>query len=147
MQGVPGAAAVLELPHLGRDIINSYRFPAQARLKLKRDFYRVQTRGKKLYSEHFLIIVLPSASSASRLGITVTRKVDKRASARNRLKRRIREAFRGVRSKFTAAYDVVVIARRQACECENIEIEREILGTLQYRGFLNSLKSAKSPIS
>ena len=88
----------------------------------------------------FLILALPSDENTPRLGITVTRKVDKRAVARNRLKRRIRQVFRLLGDRFKAPVDLVVIARREACACSYAEVEKELVGTLHYHGFLNRSK-------
>jgi ribonuclease P protein component len=49
----------------------------------------------------------------SRLGITVSRKVG-RAVVRNRVKRRVREWFRGSRAKLREGIDLVVIGRSSA---------------------------------
>lgn len=85
------------------------------RLKLRRDFERVQSRGRKVHSERFLFLVLAreDGGDAARLGITVTRKVAG-AVGRNRIKRVLREVFRRNRSLFPAGCDVVVVAKDRA---------------------------------
>ena len=57
-----------------------------------------------------------------RLGITVSRKVG-RAVIRNRVKRRVREWFRGARSGMRPGIDLVVIGRRAAAGCTARELE------------------------
>lgn len=76
-------------------------FPAALRLKKRREFLGVQNQGKKVHLRSFLVFltarpIKPPATSAdppaTRLGITVTRKIGK-AVTRNRIKRLVREVF------------------------------------------------------
>ena len=66
-------------------------------------------------TEGFVVLVrpTPAGGSASRLGVTVSRKVGN-AVVRNRIKRRIREWFRRDRSAIGPGLDLVVIARAGA---------------------------------
>lgn len=116
-------------------------FPPAARLRSKGDFHRVQSLGKRLYARHFLLVTAEAEFDQSRLGITVTKKVEARAVFRNRLKRRLREIFRTTRSRFVRPLDIIVIARREAAGCDLAEIRREILGTLNREGLLKPAES------
>ena len=63
----------------------------------------------------------------TRIGITVTKKVDKRAARRNRLKRRVRECFRKTYRRFQGPpVDLVLIARDGATECEYEQVRKEL---------------------
>ncbi len=64
-------------------------------------------------------------ASGARLGLTVPRAVGK-AVVRNRIKRRLREAFRLNRSKIAPQWDIVLNPRRAALEAEFGQIEREM---------------------
>jgi ribonuclease P protein component len=88
------------------------KFPKAARLRRRRDFVAVQQRGRRLHSGDVIVLVLPSGGTGPRLGITVSSKVGN-AVARNRVKRWVREAWRGVRPDLPAL-DLVVIARPAA---------------------------------
>lgn len=113
-------------------------FQASARIKKSAEFARIQKSGTKLHSKHFLIILAKSDFPGSRLGITITRKVDLRATARNRLKRWIREVFRLNRGRIKGAFDILVIARQNASQCKYRDIKREILGAFYHRGYLQA---------
>lgn len=82
------------------------------RPRLRRaDFLRITRHGRRHSSEFFLVFRLDrSDGGAARLGITVTRKVGK-AVRRNRIKRIVREWFRGRRQELKSC-DLVVIAKR-----------------------------------
>jgi len=110
------------------------RLPARRRIKKRREFLQLQSSGIKAGSPHFTLISKASEAQAagrqdSRIGITVTKKVDKRAVGRNRLKRLVREEFRTRRAGFKKAMDLVVICKRgsSGLKAEEIRAELEVL--------------------
>ncbi len=95
---------------------------------------RVQTR-------HFLLRSIPSTSGQARLGLAVSRKVSKRAVARNRIKRIVRESFRLQRVALPAL-DVLVIARPSASEATNPILHADLEDAWQK---LKALKPKAAP--
>lgn len=78
----------------------------------RRDFLTSTREGARRSSEFFIAYVFDRRDGqASRLGITVTRKVGG-AVRRNRIKRLAREWFRGRRCEFGSC-DLVLIAKRE----------------------------------
>ena len=74
---------------------------------------------------------LPNGQQASRLGITVTRKVGG-AVVRNRIKRRLREIFRRWQELSPSeALDIVLHARPSAARASFGELEREATKLLE----------------
>lgn len=69
--------------------------------------------------------------AGQRLGITVGRKVGG-AVVRNRIKRHVREWFRGVRPELYPAIDLVVIGRSAAAELSGSEV-KGVLWRLAHR--------------
>lgn len=104
-----------QLPQRATTSKRRFTFPASARLKERKDFLRVREYGKRAYSRHFLVSFVPSnaavSSGSSRLGIAVTKKVERSAAKRNRVKRCVREFFRMCRPAFVQNVDIVVVAR------------------------------------
>jgi ribonuclease P protein component len=98
-------------------------FPRTARLIKPTDFKSVFERNAASNDAFFRIIARPSAQQASRLGLAVSRKVDRRAVGRNRIKRIVRESFRRRRALDAAAggpaLDIVVLARPAAAAADN----------------------------
>lgn len=90
-------------------------FGRERRLRSRRDILSVQQRGARVHTPHFVLIVAkgPDAAQASRLGVTVTRKIGD-AVRRNRVKRVVREAFRLDPTLLPHGVDLLVIAKAGA---------------------------------
>lgn len=80
-----------------------------------RDFEQVFAHGKRSSDRFFTVLVHPNGLPHVRLGMVVSRKVDKRATRRNRIRRLIRERVR-LDSPTLHGLDVVVLARRTTVE-------------------------------
>ena len=100
------------------------RFRRPDRLRVSRDYQRVAAVGDRFAPSEFVVLVAPAGpvpTGRVRLGITASRKVGN-AVVRNRVKRAVREWFRGFRGRIdagTGGLDVVVIARRAAAELDS----------------------------
>lgn len=94
------------------------RFSSKDRLRRSREFKQVTRRGRRAAASAYVVLTAPGIPGRGpRLGLTVSRKVGN-AVVRNRVKRRIREWFRASRATWPGAWDIVVIARREAAEIE-----------------------------
>jgi ribonuclease P protein component len=100
------------------------------RLRHPREFQRVFQHGKKLVAPTFVLYILPTSASHSRLGLAVSKRVGK-AVVRNRIKRRLRELFRQHKTLLQPAYDVVFVARREAAAASFEEFIRQFLRLLR----------------
>ena len=114
----------------------SYGFPRTYRIRQKNDFQRVQGGGRRIHSHHFVLLLTESKEASSRLGLVVSKRVDKRAAKRNLLKRRLREVFRLNRQRFPKPIDLVVIARSDAAKLAFREVAGEILRALRGKGII-----------
>ena len=95
-------------------------FPKKARLLTKADYSKVFNKSVKVSDAFFLILIHINSKENSKLGLIVSKKVDKRAVQRNRIKRLVRESFRN--HSFQTACDFVVMARGKISEKKNAEI-------------------------
>ncbi len=76
----------------------------------------------------FRVLARPNGEDDSRLGLAVSRKVDRRAVVRNRLKRIIRESFRHHYAAPDApvAADFVVLPQRAAVSISNRQLREKL---------------------
>lgn len=86
------------------------RFGRERRLRQRKEFIQVLSRGFRLNTAVVAIAVRPNGINQPRLGLAISRRVVRRAVGRHRLKRRIRESFRHNIARLRGL-DVVVLAR------------------------------------
>jgi ribonuclease P protein component len=76
-------------------------------------------------SDHFIVYLSRNKLGRPRLGITASRKVGS-AVVRNRIKRLVREYFRGSRDRLPPSGDVLVIARKADSRMKLADLAREL---------------------
>jgi ribonuclease P protein component len=88
----------------------------RSRLSRSSDFQRVYRQGSSTASRflvvHYFIQPVGATQRGPRLGLSVSKKLGG-AVVRNRVKRLLREAFRGCEERLPKDYDYVLIARPQ----------------------------------
>lgn len=97
-------------------------FPKQHRLLKRRQFTRILQSGLKVVDPYIVMLACRSDEPTTRLGLIVSRKVGN-AVVRNRVKRRLREAFRQLPDK-PQGLDLVVIARYPLTEASQQQVEQ-----------------------
>ena len=88
-------------------------FPPPARLRRKAEFDAVFADARSVANPYFRLLARPNGVGHARLGMIVSRRVDRRAVVRNRIKRAVRESFRKRRASL-AGWDFVILAKGQA---------------------------------
>jgi ribonuclease P protein component len=101
--------------------LGEYSFPKAARILKRSEFIRLSKSGTKIQNRHFIFLFSRSCREHSRIGITVSRKVGD-AVVRNRIKRLIRENFRRMRPMIVGAWDINIIAKRNAANLSGDEV-------------------------
>ncbi|MGB2926131.1 MAG: ribonuclease P protein component [Limnothrix sp.] len=104
------------------------------RLKHWRDFKTVYGKGKRIHGQ-FLVLVIYSdadqaAQKATQVGISVGRKVSKKAVVRNLIKRRLHHAFRELLPQIHSSLQIIIIVRSRAVQCEYEHFLRELKNLL-----------------
>lgn len=102
-------------------------------LKENHLFRRLYAKGKSAVCPTLAVYVRRNRLGKNRLGITVGTKVGK-AVQRNRVRRRIREAYRIHESRIFPGWDIVVVARVRAAHAPYAEIQQDLLRMLDKLG-------------
>lgn len=101
------------------------QFPKGKRLLTRLDFSRVFSKSKRIQDQYFTLLVhYTQPQHPPRLGLVVSKKVDKTAVKRNRIKRLIRESFR-VKQQLKSA-DYVVMAKPGVSKINNQHITESL---------------------
>ena len=90
------------------------------------DFKRVFNRPVVSADHLFKVLARTNEGSVARLGMAVSRQVDRRAVGRNRIKRVIRESFRLFFASGGPAADFVVLPRRESATICNRQLFRSL---------------------
>ena len=99
------------------------------RFHKRKDFLRIYSQGKRIFTPTLVAYFLPNKLDEHRLGVTVSRKIGK-AVTRNRIKRRVRELFRTNKSSSTPGFDIVVNVRKAAARVPFITLRDDYLKAL-----------------
>jgi len=109
-------------------------FPRCARVRARSEFTRVFDAGKRIAHPALGLHWLHD-DAPPRLGLAVSRKVDRRAVGRNRIKRLLRDEFRHLRARLPpGAY--VIVARAGAAALDAPQLRAVFCSLLQRSGAL-----------
>ncbi|MEM9539492.1 MAG: ribonuclease P protein component [Cyanobacteria bacterium P01_E01_bin.42] len=125
--------------------------PRSNRLKHWRDFQEVYRRGRRYSGTHLTLRTLPEVPNTNpeivaagaiaetekenaaglcllptRIGISIGKKVSKKAVIRNRIKRQIRAALRELLPQISAGWKIAIAVKSSATECEYEHFLREL---------------------
>ncbi|MFO8070585.1 MAG: ribonuclease P protein component [Polyangia bacterium] len=103
------------------------RFWAGARIRKRAEYLEIQSEGRRVRCGAFVGLVRVRPEGGPRIGITTSRKVGS-AVARNRTRRRVREAFRRGMMNLPDGVDLVVVARRGAAEISSAAAFDDLAG-------------------
>ena len=103
-------------------------FNSTHKLRKAIEFKRVFKKPVVSSDQFFKILARLNQEGNSRLGMAVSRQVDKRAVGRNRIKRVVRESFRHHYSVEKVCLDIVVLPRRETATICNKRLFRSLQG-------------------
>jgi ribonuclease P protein component len=92
------------------------------------DFRRAFERRRAVSDAWLVVHGRPTGLDHPRLGVTVPRKVARRAVQRNRIKRVLREAFRRQKEAFAPGVDLIVVPRSADLTAEQARASLAALG-------------------
>jgi len=103
--------------------------PHEWRLVRRAEFEAVYRGGRRRTSATFVIFLRPNGSEKTRFGMSVKKALGN-AVARNRIRRRVREALRLHREEIVPGWDVVIHPNRAAGTMEFAKLEAELLALM-----------------
>ncbi len=104
-------------------------------MKENRDFRRLYASGKTSVCGLLAVYARKNKLGYNRLGITVGTNLGG-AVVRNRVRRRIREAYRLEESSLRTGYDIVVVARMKAAEADYAHLRQSLIHALGNLGLI-----------
>ena len=106
-------------------------------LKLNHIFRRLY-RSNGQANSCLVLYARKNRTSTNRVGITVSKKLGK-AVVRNRVRRRIREAYRLNEERFLPGWDIVIVARSRAVEVSFQKLTQRLLSLSEQAGIVEKL--------
>ena len=107
------------------------------RLQKRSDFLRANGNAVKWVAKGMIVLTLPNDTERRRVGITVTKKLEKSAVKRNRMKRRLRSAARDVLTKHgRKGMDYILIARHETATRIYTDLKRDLHWCLEKLGHI-----------
>ena len=105
--------------------------PKAHRLRNRKDYRAVYEGGIRRYSPHLTLIALHIQQSAvstpaTMFGISISKKVSKKAVIRNRIKRQIKGIVRSNLEAIAPGWKVVIVIKPKAIECKYEHFLREL---------------------
>lgn len=104
---------------------------ARNRLKHGRDIARVFSRGRYGASGPISIKAAPTSLTESRAVVVVSKKVSKRATVRNRIRRRLVAILADEWATVAPGYDIVITVREDIEALPASQLRTDLVGALQ----------------
>jgi ribonuclease P protein component len=104
------------------------------RIRRRKEFLDIYRKGKRFETRNFTLIISINEAGGKRLGIAVGKRVVKKAIARNRIKRLLREYFRLNKGRLPSSTDMVIIVRKDVSSRSYGDIFPELEGLLREGG-------------
>lgn len=119
------------------------RFPRSARLTAASDYDAAFKSGQRHSDPLFALHWRRDSAVPARLGLAVSRKTDRRAVVRNRIKRALRQQFRLIRADL-AGGDYVFVTRAAAAAATTAALADAMRALLQRAGALPRQSTAEA---
>ena len=104
------------------------------RLRSRADFGKIHQRGRAAHGRYIMVKAQLNHKPESRFGVVVSKKISKRAVARNRIHRRIVAILRQS-IELNQGWDYVIMAKPAIAEASPEALKQDIIKTLaQFEG-------------
>ncbi len=106
------------------------------RIVKQKEFEKIFKKGKGKYSKSLGIKYLKNDFGFNRFAVIVSTKISKKATERNKIKRRIRSILKKQKYQKTPNYDIIILTLPSIKLKTFIEIEKDIIYLLQNQRLL-----------
>ncbi len=115
-------------------------FRDRQRIRRAGEFAALKRLGRREFSRTAVMNWRPAVGRGySRLGLVISKKqAGKKAVARHRARRLLREAFRRLQHKISPPADIVLIARKEIGGCPQSRVDRDLASLLKRAGILEA---------
>ncbi len=115
--------------------------PKENRLKKETDFDKVHRKGLFFPGKHLVIKTLSNSLENSRLGIVISKKISKKATDRNKIKRQIREILRLAlkEDRIKPGFDVIIIVKASIISENYDSIEKNMVDIFFRANLINKM--------
>ena len=118
--------------------------PKAHRLRNRQDYRAVYDQGIRRYSPHLTLVALFSQAQVNlvsnpetMIGISISKKVSKKAVVRNRIKRQIKGAIRAMLTEIAPGWKIIIVVKPKAVECKYEHYLRELEELLKQATIIN----------
>ena len=118
--------------------------PKAHRLRDRGDYRAVYDQGIRRYSPHLTLVALCSKEQdnlvyapKTLIGISISKKVSKKAVVRNRIKRQIKGAIRAKLPEMASGWKIVIVVKPRAVKCKYEHFLRELEELLKEATIIN----------
>lgn len=105
--------------------------PRSFRLQKSKDIQQVIKKGSRFRAPHVQFSVFKTDAEVSRFAFIVSNKISKKATARNRTKRLMRESVRHLLPQLRPGFDIIIWASYGALDQTQAMIEQELRTSFQ----------------
>jgi len=112
--------------------------PKPHRLKKENDFKKTLKKGKACKEGFLFLKRIKNNLEASRFGFVVSVSVSKKATVRNKIKRKLREITRKKLSKIKEGNDVVIIVQPEFRKSDIPKIENNLIQLYKKAGLIKN---------
>ncbi|MEK7562199.1 MAG: ribonuclease P protein component [Patescibacteria group bacterium] len=110
--------------------------PKLNRVRKKKDFEVIFTKGKSFKNEFLILKFIKNNLPESRFGFVISKKVSQKAVMRNKVKRRLGEVARANIKNIKKGIDIVFIALPGIEKKNFLETKKQIENTLKKSGLI-----------
>ncbi len=100
--------------------------PREFRLKRRKNFKKIKGKGQKVHTPLFVVLILKGQKEGPKFGFVVSKKIDKRAVYRNKIRRRLSEAVIGLLPEMRKDIYALFLTKKSIKGVDYQEIKNEI---------------------